>query len=1264
MSAIELASGTVSIGADTSAASKNITGMFAKTESTAIASASRAGKGIVSTFGSVIAPLSGIFTGAMGPLLGATAGIAGLSATLLAVSSDFGAMGRAIKTTTGAVGADLDSLKASAKEVGKTVPQSFTEVGQTLADLRVGLGITGKPLESLTTQVLNLSRMTGLDLKSGITDITRTFNDWGVSVDKQSGLLDYMFKTSQATGSGVDQLTQRLVQFGAPLRTMGFDVKTSTALLGLFQKTGANTELVLGSMRIALGNFVKQGKDAPTALRETIKQIKDMPDASKAAALSMQIFGKRAGADMADSIRGGKFELDGLLATLDSSTTTINGSAKGMQTMGVSLGILKNQIMAGLEPLATAFVGQFSNTIKWLVNEAVPAIKQFAGSINFDSGPIGFLVDRVIGLKNNLADLFGQVIPAVEKFKPEIELLAIAVGATLYVAVTSLTTVISALVDGLTNTFNFVDKNKTVFSTIAGVITGLLIPAMYAQVTAWAAAGTAALISGGETVAIWTLIQASAIKGAAISLASSWKVVGGWVLMAAKATISAITMAAAWVIALGPIALIVAGIALVVGAFVALWVKCDWFRNFWIGLWDWIKNAAVNAWTSFLKPTFDALVAGFNVISTAVLWWWHNVMELAFNAIGILVSLWWNYYIMPIFESFKFGLNLLISAILFWWHSVVEPAFNAVGSIISFWWNNIVKPAFDLFKGALDFLGVVISTWWNGVKIVWTSLGDTIAGVISNIIVPAFETFKRALSGVQDFFGTVVNGIKTAWDGIKSATATPINFIINTVWNNGLLKAWNSVAGWLPGLKKAEPLAPIAFARGGATSGGSPGKDSIPALLMPGEHVFDTEDVAKLGGQQNVYALRSMIERGIPFSWDEVTGLTKAGPGVAKSIATAPAGADMAGFLRAIGTPGYKDGGAVRPAWELQLENGHRAAQGRNGNPYTWGFEDCSGYMSMIADAILRGGNGVRRWATSSFPGGQPWVPGLGQGFSVGVHDDPGGAGGGHTAGTLSAVGSYGTVNVESGGSHGNVAYGGPAAGADSAQWNGVSPGRFHLAIGADGAFEAAAGSISPAVQTGFLRDKVLKVINGIMDPVRSTLPNPPPAMLGWPRTALDTTVKAAVDGAMNVTGNLGTGLRSAFDSAKGAITSVFRDQGGFIWPGLNMVRNETGKPEAVLNWDQLDKVTGFLDKASGIAQSSLFEILNPGGILPNPQELANRYTIRAEDFQPSGDKPGGGSGDDFSINIAQLVVADPREQQKALQALQTRQSMKARGRP
>ncbi|MFI7168179.1 phage tail tape measure protein [Rhodococcoides fascians] len=56
--------------------------------------------------------------------------------------------------------------------------------------------------------------------------------------------------------------------------------------------------------------------------------------------------------------------------------------------------------------------------------------------------------------------------------------------------------------------------------------------------------------------------------------------------------------------------------------------------------------------------------------------------------------------------------------------------------------------------------------------------------------------------------------------------------------------------------------APARKADGGPITGGVPGKDSVPILAMPGEHMLTTDDVARLGGQAGVYRFRDALAQG------------------------------------------------------------------------------------------------------------------------------------------------------------------------------------------------------------------------------------------------------------------------------------------------------------------------------------------------------------------------------------------------------------------
>ncbi|BCI84404.1 hypothetical protein MTY66_60290 [Mycolicibacterium sp. TY66] len=115
-------------------------------------------------------------------------------------------------------------------------------------------------------------------------------------------------------------------------------------------------------------------------------------------------------------------------------------------------------------------------------------------------------------------------------------------------------------------------------------------------------------------------------------------------------------------------------------------------------------------------------------------------------------------------------------------------------------------------------------------------------------------------------------------------------------------------------------------------------------------------------------------------------------------------------------------------------------AQSANGGSYGWGasdlankLADCSGAVSDLVEVMQNGSaNAGRLFNTEDFPAyaaAHGWQRGLMPGaLNVGVSH--GGPGGGHMAATLPNG-----VNFESGGSHGGIAYGGPAAGAGDKQF-------------------------------------------------------------------------------------------------------------------------------------------------------------------------------------------------------------------------------------
>lgn len=311
----------------------------------------------------------------------------GAAVGLAKIGSSFDKEYDKIRTGTGATGKALEGLEDSFKNVLKDVPASFGEAGTAIADLNTRLGLTGKPLEDLSGQFLNLARITKTDVKTDIDDITRVFGDWEVATGDQARALDELYRASQSSGIGLNDLSSSVVQFGAPLRNLGFGFDESLALLAQFNKTGVNTETVFAGLKQGVGKLAKEGEAVPETFRRVVDEITKLGPGTEATGLAIELFGQRSGPDLADAITGGKFAIDDMLAAITDGTDTINDAAKDTESFGEKWTRIKNRVLVALEPLATKVFEAIGDAmdklgpyvedfVGWFSEEAPKALKK------------------------------------------------------------------------------------------------------------------------------------------------------------------------------------------------------------------------------------------------------------------------------------------------------------------------------------------------------------------------------------------------------------------------------------------------------------------------------------------------------------------------------------------------------------------------------------------------------------------------------------------------------------------------------------------------------------------------------------------------------------------------------------------------------------------------------------------------------------------------------------------------------------------------
>lgn len=526
--------------------------------------------------------------------------------------------------------------------------------------------------------------------------------------------------------------------------------------------------------------------------------------------------------------------------------------------------------------------------------------------------------------------------------------------------------------------------------------------------------------------------------------------------------------------------------------------------------------------------------------------------------------------------------------------------------------NNVIIPY------VIPAILSLVQTWQDGF--------DNIAKTVhwfTDTLIPGFGT---AFDWLKTTFGDAVDWIGLKWAELKALVAIPINFVIENGFNNGLLKAWgtidNLLGGVLPDVSPI-PLIPT-HATGGAIGlrggAGNGTKDDILSWLSNGEHVVTAAEVMKAGGQNILYAIRDMIARGIPFSWDNGRIITDLGrdnlSAYGAKVKTAGLGnvapEGLFDRLAKGPVPQFAQGGAIFP-WMYQLQKGHDFAKAQDGRPYQWAGPrflgdsfDCSGFMGAIAASILGDNPWQRYWATGSFNGQTVGPQGFtknlteGSGFGIGVSN--GGEGGGHTAGELRGIPELNITpaRVESGGALGNVHYG-----------RGTDPNSFQmqygLPIGANGFFQPSPGGSSngpsPADQQSFLSKAIESVIRAATDPVRELIKTqigpPPPLIRAIPPAVLDRLQPFFADAAGHAVSNLGGLLGSAWqrakdlgggvlDAGKGLLDSLNPFDTGGIASGTGIMTKNTIEPERILSPEQTALFEALVAALTKIATTGL----------------------------------------------------------------------------
>ncbi|MEB6213006.1 phage tail tape measure protein [Enterococcus casseliflavus] len=213
-----------------------------------------------------------------------------------------------------------------------------------------------------------------------------------------------------------------------------------------------------------------------------------------------------------------------------------------------------------------------------------------------------------------------------------------------------------------------------------------------------------------------------------------------------------------------PITLAIAGIGLLVGAFILAYKNIEPFRNMIDGILDSVKNFATKVYNEYLKPAIDEVMGAFRDFTTAIKEWWDENGAQFIEAISNVLGFIWD-LISPFLDK---TLNLF------------KLIFKGIAETVKFAWDiikNQTQAFFTIVKGLLDvFIGVFTGDWkkvWDGVKSIFTGAIDFLTSIFRTNLIGKITSF------VVGFVQDIPKRFSSMWDSIKQFFSDGITTLVD-----------------------------------------------------------------------------------------------------------------------------------------------------------------------------------------------------------------------------------------------------------------------------------------------------------------------------------------------------------------------------------------------------------------------------------------------------------------------------------------------------
>jgi TP901 family phage tail tape measure protein len=227
-----------------------------------------------------------------------------------------------------------------------------------------------------------------------------------------------------------------------------------------------------------------------------------------------------------------------------------------------------------------------------------------------------------------------------------------------------------------------------------------------------------------------------------------------------------------------------------VGAFMLIRKEGESVGETFGRVWEGIKSAATAVWAGTLKPIFDSILAGFQVVADGIAQIWGTFWEWFKGPAGEA----WQWLKSTVSDAMT-AYGMMIDASLAWWAGL----WDGIKSVAAAVWTGAIKPIFDSiwggFKLVADGMLEIWQMFWEWFKgpagAAWQWLQTQVSAAMETLSVwidgaktwfaDLWGGFEAGTSSAMETLGTWIDGATAwfadLWDGVKTGVASAMQWV-------------------------------------------------------------------------------------------------------------------------------------------------------------------------------------------------------------------------------------------------------------------------------------------------------------------------------------------------------------------------------------------------------------------------------------------------------------------------------------------------------